>query len=710
MTFREHLEDTLFVLSSDNYRYIQESHLYGYCFTEKKFLRDCVINTEDSISIDSPGCFIAIINEPEQLRIIQDGTSFFQLYFYHCDDYWAVSNSFWKLCDYLKPKHKLTLDEIYCEQFISSGVSPLTLKRTLANEIEILPPRTEIRINETFSLIEHISDLIDKTPVNSQEAMALVDKWVSKWATIIRSIYDAGFKIKLDLSGGYDSRVSLALALASGIDLNSDQVIIYSRGPSKVYGDEDWEIASAIADHFSFSIQSKYDVENAVHLSGRDRFEINRLILSNCHREPYFPGAYYEKPVFYLNGLAGENVRGWKQRDDFLTFFKNPYGQSSIHYIPVIAQRELLEDWDKLPVFNKVAEINEKERNRYYMMAVRSRNHFGVVALQNYLLNYIQVPNFNDIDILRIGLVEGIDPVSLFTIILHRTCPDLLEFPVEGKRSFPQNGRELAKRLADQYPPHISISQGQVDFSGAVNDKNLCIDSQVGQSPESILDYLFDDKEGAMLFKERFGQYGEVLYDDAKNNRANKNLPFPRQYESVIVAIINMLRVEKESYGEISEKLKTSRYYGDNRFMLDSGILSELSEQYPEVSILERELKKSKSERLRNVLLVNKLDESIDESIDRISKCIDYFVSYPDEYESLVHEFHLFLRKVLLSDQLSSIPRNMRATKKKQIRRLIRKLPDMSSLKQNSLSMKLYVDFGFDAFSHINYLKRIFRK
>lgn len=710
MTFRERLETTLFVVSSDNYRNIQESHLYGYCFTEKEFLRDCAIDTENAISIDSPGCFIAVIKEPEQLRIIQDGTSFFQLYMYHHDNYWAVSNSFWKLCDYLKPKHKLTLDEIYCEQFISSGVSPLTLKRTLANEIEILPPRTEIRINETFSLIEHTSDLVDKIPVNSQEAMALVDKWVSKWATIIRSIYDAGFKIKLDLSGGYDSRVSLALALASGIDLNSDQVIIYSRGPSKVYGDEDWEIASAIADHFSFSIQSKYDAENAVHLSGRDRFEINRLILSNCHREPYFPGAYYESPVFYLNGLAGENVRGWKQRDDFLNFFKNPYGQSSIHYIPVIAQRELLKDWDKLPVFNKVAQINEKERNRYYMMTVRSRNHFGVVAFQNYLLNYIQVPNFNDIDILRIGLIEEVDPVSLFTIILHRTCPDLLEFPVEGKRSFSKNGRELAKKLADLYPPDIKLAQGKIDFSGAVNKKDFCIDPQVGESPESILDHLFDEQEGAVLFKERFGQYGELLYDDAKKNRMNKNLPFPRQYESVIVAIIRMLRVEKESCGDIPEKLKTSRYFGDNRFMQDIGILSELSEQYPEVSIIERELEKSKSERLRNVLLVNKPDESIDESIDRISKCVDYFVRYPGEYESFVHEFHLFLRKVLLSDQLSSIPRNMRATKKKQIRKLIRKLPDTSSLKQNSLSMKLYVDFGFDTFSQINFLKRIFRK
>ena len=175
--FEEHIEQFFFVISSENCYEISQGRIYGYCIVNGKLLRDCNIDVSDNISVDTPGMFVAILKDSDTIRIIQDGVSLVQLYLYQKDSYWAVSNSFWKLCDEVTKQHSLTLDEIYCEQFFSSGVSPLTLERTLSNEIKLLSPRTEIEIRYgTIRLISRIEKLANKLPVQSAAAMESIDK------------------------------------------------------------------------------------------------------------------------------------------------------------------------------------------------------------------------------------------------------------------------------------------------------------------------------------------------------------------------------------------------------------------------------------------------------------------------------------------------------------------------------------------------------
>ena len=80
--------------------------------------------------------------------------------------------------------------------------------------------------------------------------MHLIDRWISRWASTIRTIYDAGYQIKINLSGEFDSRISFALALAAGIDFSANNVHVYSKHLCKKDGSlkDDYIIASSIAE------------------------------------------------------------------------------------------------------------------------------------------------------------------------------------------------------------------------------------------------------------------------------------------------------------------------------------------------------------------------------------------------------------------------------------------------------------------------------
>lgn len=578
-TFREHIDESFFVITSDNYQSISNSHLYGYCFYNGGLIRDCDIDDSTAIGSDLPGCYIAVKKTENGIHIVQDCASFIQIYYFKKDNHWAVSNSFWKLAEVVKKKYPLTLDETFCEQFFSTGVSPLTVSRTLSNEIKIAPACMDIILGKEILFRSPNVDLINKIPIDTQEAMKMMDRWISRWASIIRSIFDAGYPIKFDLSGGFDSRISFALAVVSGIDLNSDQITVYSRPPSKTFGDEDWNIASSIAEKFHFKLSPSYDAPNGVHINGFDNYEIFRNILSNTHREPYFPGSYYEKPIFYINGLAGESVRGWKNRDDFFSFFSNPYGKSTVKYPATIAQTELEKDWENLPVFSKDPVLNELERNRFYCMIVRMRNHMGTVTFQNYILNYIQVTNFNDPDILKIGLTNGLDTFSVFAVILRRACPDLLNFPIQGNREFSEKGLKLANELYNRFPPEIIVKENAFDVTLYAKREAFDFSATQKISPEKILDDKFDNTESANLFKARFGSYGCILYEDALQNRQNKALAFCRQYESAIVAVMEMLKIEQSR----------SRFFGNNRNKNDLYMMKQLTEKIPKNEFLKKQ-------------------------------------------------------------------------------------------------------------------------
>ena len=70
-TFREHIDESFFVITSDNYQSISNSHLYGYCFYNGGLIRDCDIDDSTAIGSDLPGCYIAVKKTENGIHIVQ---------------------------------------------------------------------------------------------------------------------------------------------------------------------------------------------------------------------------------------------------------------------------------------------------------------------------------------------------------------------------------------------------------------------------------------------------------------------------------------------------------------------------------------------------------------------------------------------------------------------------------------------------------------
>ena len=705
MTYKEFVDSNYFLITKDNYLDINVSHLFGYCMIGNAFYRDCDLDSYLTLNPDDYGYYIAVLKEQDSIRIIQDVSSYFLVYVYTNQEYWAISNSFWKLCECIECRYPLTVDINYCEQFFSSGLCPLSLERTLSNEIKVIPPQTELIIKEGTLIKKRNTNLIThKVPADSMEGLQQIDEWIGKWASFVKTIYDAGYQIKMDITGGFDSRISLAIALKSGIDLNADNVYVYSRKSDVKDIYTDCSIANQIAEHFGFVLKNKYAVPNGLRINAENAYYIYKHTLFNCHREPYFPRFYYEKPMFYLNGLSGETIRGFMSRCGFLKSFQNPTGISTIRHIPTVAQRELMRDYEKLPDFNENHIVNSKEQDRYFYGATRNRYHFGMVAFQNYLLNIIQIPNLSDTKIINIGLSENVDPMTLYAIILHRTCPELLNFPFEGNRTVPEKDLKKAVEISSQYPPNISIDKADIDFSKFQTAQIKTDVPSPIPHPETILDNLFQDEKGRELFFGKFGDYGTTLYNDAKVNLKNSTIKFPRQYESVIAAVISMLFIEERSKMLFRDKVPINNtVFEANHLKRDISILEELMEKYPDIDLFKAELMK-----VRKGLLINKprADMEIEEDIYYIRQYIDLVCTEPSLIPYFKEDIHQSFRTLLLSKKISKLGILEKQAVYRRIRMQAKRLPDTRILTHNSVSMKLFVNYGIVAFRLIDRIKK----
>ena len=582
-SFSEYIDEQFFVISSDNLQFVK-SHIYGIAYADNEIFHNMDISKDAPISEYTPGCFIFLSVSESQIEIIQDCCSTLIIYCYQNDDYWAISNSFFVLCDEVTRKYSLTIDDEFYEQFNSFGVTPLPYKKTLAREIEMIPIFSTIAINkvtremvigENKCLKEEFTCKVNPC---SKMGMKLIDKWISKWASIIKAVYDQGYKIKFDLTGGFDSRLAFSLAVAAGIDFNAKNVSIYSRYQLKSDGEpiEDYTIAKEIADLYGFSLCKDYNCGDGEQINGYDAYEIYHKVLSNIHREPYMPRYYHKQPVFYINGLNGEAVRGWKSyHDGFIPMYKHPIGINTIGgapHIPIFGWKELLDDWSIMPEF---CHNNAAEQDRLFYIAYRGRTHMGTCMYQNMILNYWQTTCFADLDLLKVGVPE--EPyigTAINALILQRIDSRLLDIPVSDNRSFSESEKELARQICRKYKSSVLVSERHIVLRGDGILSEYEADKRNKITPESILFNKFNDEHNKMLYIQHFKDYGRNLYENAEHNVNRKDIAFPLQYASAISAAMEMLNFSEQS----------NRYSSYNMEKYDIRMLREMIKSHPEIS------------------------------------------------------------------------------------------------------------------------------
>ena len=144
-----------------------KSRLYGVCYLNQTILANCSLQ-DAVIDPASSGCFTAVkVDEAGNIRIFQDLCSSTYIYYFDNGSYWAISNSFFMLCDEVKKHFSLTINEDFFEILYSTKTCAYTEIETIAKEIKAVPFGVMVDINsrdKSLSFVKNVTvfDALEK--------------------------------------------------------------------------------------------------------------------------------------------------------------------------------------------------------------------------------------------------------------------------------------------------------------------------------------------------------------------------------------------------------------------------------------------------------------------------------------------------------------------------------------------------------------------
>lgn len=426
-----YISSNLFVISADDDLDKIQSRLYGYQATN------------GSIDI---GHYVRVRCDRENINLFVDKAGMGLLFEYRCDGYWAYSNSFVLLAQYISRKNKaLTINREYIALFAKiNSITTVSYKETLFKEITLVPSNREIRIfKATKGVVYKNWKENSHIQIGTPESFEYIDRWANRWISFLRYLVKNNYQVNLQLSGGFDSRVVLALALASNINFN------YINIESSTSMLEDLEIAKQICSHFKLNVNSGLlDKFKKTRISRSQEFYMN-LYYRGCLHKEFLPPTHYRrftKPVFIFSGYG--NMRGW-------------FNDSDSKYYQYICKNSLIgtdniQESLKNILYNSINEVYERMNyeipiGRNFMNFVynytRGRYNYGTSVMASASMNQFICSPILDLQQINPLQENSNDFNLLFAYIYNRFAPDLLNFPFSGNRCIDQQTIDKAKSL-----------------------------------------------------------------------------------------------------------------------------------------------------------------------------------------------------------------------------------------------------------------------
>ena len=455
-------DKAFFVIDSDNLQNVR-SALYGFCIID-----DMITDKLESLADAEPsgGAYIHIKRNADTIIIKQDFIGTYGVYLYQDGDYFALSNSFIYLVDYVKTKHRITFNKSFADQLLTSPLTSYAYSKTMINEISLMDRSAVIELNIPEKMISwHCVDYKENTvDLDSAEGMEILDRWYRKWTGIVKSLFDNHEDITFDLSGGFDSRIVFLLALGSGVDLN--KLCVISANDNLHTHAEDYEIASQIAEHFGFALNNSENITDETdNYSVEDILNMCWYIRSCFHKENTSHYGRFKKSRYRFSGYGGECLR------DYLSDYKSQreYSEKLItiglkyHFKDIAQIRRSIENimgttFDeinrKFKGFGRpLATFNDSATMLY--RETRNRNHFGKGIIEHYYSNAFVLSPLLDADLHRLKLYvsqDKKDKNALYAVLFERYCSKLLDFKFEGNREFTDSTIQNVKAVNRAFP------------------------------------------------------------------------------------------------------------------------------------------------------------------------------------------------------------------------------------------------------------------
>ena len=525
------IEENFFVFDSNNLNNVIP-HMYGFSVSQKGILTDNYYKELGYYEIPEPqGTFVMIRKEENKLILNQDFHGSFGLYIYENKsiNYFALSNSFLLLEEYLIGKQNISFNKDYADNLLISDLYSYSIYETLINEIIQLPSNVYIVIDlkkQTFNIVD-IEYNENTFPLDSEEGIKIIDNWIDKWGYIFRSLKNKTEIISCDLSGGFDTRTVLSILLNSGVNLN--EILIRSAANNKHVHMEDFKIASNISSKFGFKLNNRNFDNNSTIWNTNETLLCTIYSKLGFHKEFYLKNKFFNRPRFIFTGNGGEDLRG------------SP-GLPMQKYIEKICSRNIFghnrefNDSTKRLINRSVSLLKSKKQyNNDYEISydlysrIVGRNHFGRSTVEAFMANIYSLQPLMDPDIKKIKYdIIGDSPHDLLAFIYIRYAEDLIHFPIQGNRYLNLESIKKAKKLNQKLKPYKATLDSNNNFYIDIKRKSPVNNSKNNKTANDLLKEMFESPEYLVAINKI---YDKEIYNVAKEYSKKSNYhPFRHQY------------------------------------------------------------------------------------------------------------------------------------------------------------------------------------
>ena len=432
-----------------------ESGLYGYLIDECGYHTG--VYRGDSTSRN--GCYVNVSVGEDSIKIQQDSNGSFGLYLYCCEGYFAISNSFFRLQDLIKKNHVISANMDYLRHLFPAGLCSLAYEETAINEIKWLDRNATVFIdkkNKTLR-IEIDSEEVNTIPLESEEGLAILDDWFERWMGVIREIQVGGHRLSANLSGGFDSRLTFSLAVASGCDLKA--INVFSMVSDNKVHQEDYAIAEKIARHFGFKLNAHpFPPSKASAFSLSQIVELAFDTKMMFHQDVHFKPGRQNDILYQLPGVGGELIRSyWNMSPNEIM---DNYRKRALAFGDSVSEvfRSAVENVISRSMSHVCRKYALSESSplvgHYLYRETRCRNHFGRAMVEDMAAGVFWIAPLLDKELhrLKMNFNGSADDNSLLALIFTRYCPDMLGFPVEGGRRIDDATIKMARELCKNHP------------------------------------------------------------------------------------------------------------------------------------------------------------------------------------------------------------------------------------------------------------------
>ena len=553
-----------FVIDSDNVKSVQ-TQLYGFVVQDNGIIEsDSVKNIVHPLS--GCGAYVYIDSGRRTIKIHQDFNGSYGLFLFQRDGYFAISNSFFYLLNYIKPRFKLSFDYDYAHFLYAMDLCSESYSDTHVSEIKMLPKNVVVKIDKSKNKIglDYIDYKTDTIDINSATGIKILDSWYARWTHIFNQIHSRTNNLSITLSGGFDSRLTLMLALGSGVDLND--IHVFSVNDDLHTHIEDYKIASEIAAHYGFELNrdipsaksgqfSLCDIFNvcpsdvSAPFGLRDIFNISLYNKLPFHKEMFHTFRKCAHKQYLLTGFGGELVRTYWDNlttDDRIHQYRkhaSRYGMCVSDILSDSVVRVSHTSRQQIADAYGVSDMSSANLLRHVYKETRARNHFGCITVENLFANYYDLSPFLDPMLLRLKNNSDIctDGQLLMAVMFMRYYPELADFRVEGGRFISPETLSCAKRICERFPRRANKWRQSGDvFILTPVDTAVPIDaSETDINDNKIAEYL-TDVFCAPEFKNLITQHFHCsIYDHAlAHSRAARYFPLREMYSVLCSGLV----------------------------------------------------------------------------------------------------------------------------------------------------------------------------